>query len=107
MIEQVAALDDTFFKPTATQSLKKGVSLEARLLLPLKTSCYGVPTHCFCDYFEMSKQFARDCCKEFGRIVHTVYKGKYLKMPDANALSLECEKRPSRSSQAVCMVTPW
>ena len=36
----------------------KGASLEARLLLPLKCMAYGVPPHCFRDYFSMSKTLA-------------------------------------------------
>ena len=34
---------------------KGGISMEARLLLPLKTMAYGVPLHTFTDYFQMSK----------------------------------------------------
>ena len=30
---------------------KAGASLEAKILLPLKTMAYGTASHAFCDYF--------------------------------------------------------
>ena len=56
-------------------------SLEARMLLPLKTLAYGVPPHCFCDYFQMSPQFARDACKTFAQTVKALYEKEYLRLP--------------------------
>jgi hypothetical protein len=44
-----------FFAPEPNVINKNAIcSLEARLLLPLKTYAYGVPPKCFCDYFQMS-----------------------------------------------------
>jgi hypothetical protein len=48
-------------------------SMEARLLLPLKTLAYGVPSHVFCGYFQMSPEFARECCKQFDDAIQTLY----------------------------------
>ena len=48
-------------------------ALECRLLLPLKTRAYGVPPHCFTDYFQMSNQFARDACTEFDLALKQLY----------------------------------
>jgi hypothetical protein len=42
-----------------------GASLEAKILLPLKTLAYGVAPHTFCDYFQMSVPMARECYKQF------------------------------------------
>jgi len=83
MLHSVANLNDKFFKPTTPKSLRMSASMEARLLLPLKTLAFGVADYCFCDYFEMSPELARQCCLEFDRVIHTVYKPKYLKMPTA------------------------
>ena len=38
---------------------KQGASMEARVLLPLKTYAYGVPPHTFTDYFQMSVDFCK------------------------------------------------
>jgi hypothetical protein len=48
-------------------------SLEAKLLLPLKCLAYGVPSHCFIDYFQMSKTYAKACCKEFDKVIKLIY----------------------------------
>ena len=55
--------------------------LEARLLLPLKCLAYGVPPHAFVDYFSMSKQLARTCCKEFDKTIIKMYTKEYLRLP--------------------------
>ena len=56
-------------------------SLEARMLLPLKTLAYGVPPHCFCDYFQMSNEFARQACSMFAKTIKHLYEGEYLRLP--------------------------
>jgi hypothetical protein len=61
-------------------------SMEARLLLPLKTLAYGVPPHCFCDYFQMSRNFARQCCLEFDKIIHSLYNAEFLRLPSQEDL---------------------
>jgi hypothetical protein len=61
-------------------------SLAARLLLPLKTLAYGVPPHTFIDYFQMSPQYARECCKEFDKAMRTIYMNEFLRLPTATDL---------------------
>jgi len=61
-------------------------SLEAKLLLPLKTLAYGVDTNTFRDYFRMSKSQAGDACDEFDKVIVYMYKGKYLQQPTAHDL---------------------
>ena len=56
-------------------------SLEARILLPLKTLAYGVPPYAFSDYFQMSKTMARKCCVEFDSALMKVYEAEYLRLP--------------------------
>jgi hypothetical protein len=62
-------------------------SFEARLLLPLKSmASYGVPPHCFRDYFEMSKSLARICCIKFDQVIKAIYQEEYLRCPDSQDL---------------------
>ena len=51
---------------------KKGASLEAKILLLLKTFAYGVAPHAFSDYFQMSKPFAAKCCEEYAAAIHSL-----------------------------------
>ncbi|KAG7356449.1 plant transposon protein [Nitzschia inconspicua] len=69
---------DPFGRPIA--------SVEARLLLPLKTLAYGVPPHTFIDFFQMSKEMARDCCRAFDRAIQTLYMEEYLRVPTVEDL---------------------
>ena len=62
------------------------VSMHAKLLLPLKTMAYGVPPHCFCDYFQMSRTMARECCIMFDRVVNEIYQEEYLRYPTTQDL---------------------
>jgi hypothetical protein len=60
-----------------------GASLEAKVLLPLKTLAYGVAPHTFCDYFQMSVPMARECYKKFIDTVCHLYMAEYLGLPTA------------------------
>ena len=57
------------------------VSLEARVLLPLKCLAYGVATHCFTDYFCMSTSMASQCQFQFDDAFKKVYVKEYLRVP--------------------------
>jgi hypothetical protein len=54
-------------------------------LLPLKSLAYGVPPHTFIDYFQMSPQYARECCKEFDKAMKRIYM-EFLRVPTATDL---------------------
>lgn len=56
-------------------------SWQAKLLLPLKTLAYGVASHTFRDYFQMSKTEARECLLQFVRTVKDCFSGEYLRCP--------------------------
>ena len=56
-------------------------SLEARLLLPLKSLAYGVPPHTFMDYYSMSKTCARDCYMQFAMAMKKLYCSEHLRKP--------------------------
>ncbi len=61
-------------------------SVEAKLLLPLKTLAYGVATHTFSDYFQMSPEFAQECCFQFDKGFRKIYTMEYLRRPTAEDL---------------------
>ncbi|KAG7350703.1 plant transposon protein [Nitzschia inconspicua] len=61
-------------------------SVQAILLLPLKTLAYGVPPHTFIDFFQMSKEMARDCCRAFDRAIQTLDMKEYLRVPTVEDL---------------------
>jgi hypothetical protein len=74
--------------PTSGFDVRDGLdksSLASYLLLPLKTLAYGVPSHIFIDFFQMSPQYARDCCKEFDKAMNRIYM-EFLRLPSATDL---------------------
>lgn len=70
-----------FYLSTITAAGEQGASFEARLLLPLKSLAYGVPSHTFTDYFQMSKTLADKCCKNFVIVIKFLYEKEYLRIP--------------------------
>jgi hypothetical protein len=70
-----------FFKVNETITGNDVASLQARLLLPLKTYAYGVATHAFIDYFSCSMPFANQCCREFDSMIVGLYQEEYLRKP--------------------------
>jgi hypothetical protein len=84
-MEDVMASGIKFFKLTGRDGRRKS-SHAARLLLPLKTLAYGVPPHTFIEYFQMSPQYARECCKEFDNTMRRIYMNKFLRLPTARDL---------------------
>ena len=57
LMEDINASNYRFFRRSDDDGFLR-TSMEARLLLPLKTLAYGVPPHTFIDYFQMSPQYA-------------------------------------------------
>jgi hypothetical protein len=83
MMEHVMAAEIPFYSGNVSANGDTVASLEARLLLPLKSLAYGVPPHTFIDYFQMSPPLARVCCIEFDRMIKRIYANKFLKLPSA------------------------
>ena len=54
LMEDVQASNFRFYKKKKNFHVDDQCALEAQLLLPIKTLAYGVPPHCFIDYFQMS-----------------------------------------------------
>eukprot|EP00934_Nitzschia_sp_Nitz4_P000358 Nitzschia sp. Nitz4//scaffold549_size3348//1663//3261//NITZ4_009270-RA/size3348-processed-gene-0.5-mRNA-1//-1//CDS//3329554287//358//frame0 len=91
-----------------------GASLEARLLLPLKTLAYGVAPHVFSDYFQMSfTQSRRAWCNEFAKTMNGLYMSEYLRQPTAadlkglNKLHKRVHKVPGMLGSLDCSHTIW
>jgi hypothetical protein len=80
LMEDIMGSQHSFFKPSLQDGHER-YSVEARLLLPLKTFAYGVPSHTFIDYFQMSPQYARDCCKYFANVVKNLHSNEFLRCP--------------------------
>lgn len=77
---------NTFFNPPPSVTKQPLASMQARLLLPLKTLAYGVAMHCFCPYFSMSKNLAITCCREFDKIINALYKDEWMRCPTKDDL---------------------
>eukprot|EP00980_Cylindrotheca_fusiformis_P006445 scaffold1376_cov125-Cylindrotheca_fusiformis.AAC.11 len=86
MMEDIMQNGDPFYKEGFDAFGAKGSSVEAKLLLPLKTMAYGVPPHCFRDYFQMSRALAIVCCEKFYTTIKQVYEEEYLRIPTADDL---------------------
>jgi hypothetical protein len=80
LMEDLTASNYWFFKVSDSDGFSR-TSMEARPLLPLKTLAYGVPSHTFIDYFQMSAQYASSCCKHFCKAVKLVYQNEFLRRP--------------------------
>jgi len=83
MMEDIMAKNIKFYRKNY---LKNQASLKAKLLLPIKSLAYGVPSHTFIDYFQMSPQSARDCCRNFWQAIELVYKEEYTRLPTTGDL---------------------
>ena len=83
IMEDVRNRGIPFYQCNVAVDGAKGASLEARLLLPLKTLAYGVPAHTFQDYFQMSKSLCSSCCAHFDEAIATIYKEEYMRVPTA------------------------
>ena len=82
MRNDIGALGDPFFVHLPRDARGRiGASLDARLLLPIKTLAFGVPSHAFRDYFQMSNTLARDCCQNFNKFIINMYKEEYMRLP--------------------------
>jgi Plant transposon protein len=83
IMEDFGATGDQFYLSNEDAFGRIGACFEAKLLLPLKCMAYGVPPHCFRDYFHMSTTLARKCCIHFDRKMREVYIEEYLRCPDS------------------------
>jgi Plant transposon protein len=85
LLEDIIGSQHPFFTPSLQDGYER-CSIEARLLLLLKTFAYGVLHHTFTDYFQMSRQYASDCCKHFAVLVLRRYTQEFLRCPTEDDL---------------------
>ena len=113
MMVDFANSGNSFYSGKTDCAGLKGASLEAKILLPLKTLAFGVAPHAFSDYFQMSQSLARECCRQFNKQIISVYKKEYLRVPtqaDLKALSTLHEavhEVPGMFGSLDCMHTFW
>ena len=88
IFEDIMAEKHPFYSNSTDATGLKGASLEAKVLLPLKTFAYGVATHTFTDYFQMSPGLAAKCCDKFAETMKERYDEEYLRIPDATDLKM-------------------
>jgi hypothetical protein len=90
LMHDIQAQGIAFYTTEIDRHGKPASSFESRLLLPLKTLAYGVPPHAFIDYFQMSKEFARECCLQFDSAIRTCYMKEFLRLPTKDDLKAIC-----------------
>ena len=104
---------NSYYTSSSRSGVMSGPSLEARVLLPLKTLAYGVSCHAFSDYFQMSTTFARVCCKTFNDTIAKCFKDEYLRLPTpADLVSITTLHKKAHGVEGMlgsldCMHTYW
>jgi len=102
-----------FFSVRKDATGKVGAAVEAKILLALKTFAFGVASHAFCDYFQMSRQQSAKCCEEFASIMCHIYGDRYLRAPTSHDLNQivklhkEVHKVDGMFGSLDCMHTRW
>lgn len=92
---------------------EEGPSLEARLLNPLRGLAYGVASHAFMDYFQMSVAMCREARKQFDFMMRQLYHEEYMRLPTPEDLSnisklhQEKHKFPGMYGSLDCMHVIW
>ena len=95
LMQDVMSTNDPFYKD------RRGPSIEAMLLLPIQVLALGVSSSSLCHYFQMSRVHdAKEACRQFDRIVFTLYSSQYLSRPTPNDLKniLQLHTRKHRVS---------
>ena len=85
---KLGLLETPYFYVHLPQGADKmiGAPLDARILLPLKSLAFGVPSHAFRDYFQMSYTLACDYCQNFNQVIINIYKEAYTRLPTPSGL---------------------
>ena len=113
LMEDVMNAEIQFYRQPKNRLASNSHSLEAKLMLPLKTLAYGVASHCFIDYFQMSIEYARSCCFEFDKTIKALYMMEYLRLPTATdikaitKLHKAVHKVPGMAGSLDCSHTYW
>ena len=65
LVQDIMGTSIPFFSDIFGQNRKSAASLEACLLMQIKTLAYRVPTHTFLDYFHISEELGKRACRKF------------------------------------------
>jgi hypothetical protein len=112
LMEVLAGSGDPYYVTTVRFGVT-GPSLEARILLPLRTLAYGVADHTFCPCFSMAITTAKTCCREFNRAITKYFAHEFLRLPspaDLKSISdlhLRVHGVPGMLGSLDCMHTYW
>ena len=114
LLEDFGGSGNPFYQQTTDCFNRESASIEAKLLLPLKCLAYGVPPHCFMDYFSMSKTLARECFTNFNAMAVELCLQECLRAPSSKDLEsiLKLHKKKHRNIDGIigsldCMHTHW
>jgi Plant transposon protein len=84
IIMALANSDLAFYKSFRKDKFgNEGASMEAKVLLPIRTLAYGVGDHCFMDVYQMSPAMAQTCCTTFCRVIPQLFGEDYMSLPTA------------------------
>jgi hypothetical protein len=112
LMEVLAGSGDQYYVPTVRFGVT-GPSLEARILLPLRTLAYGVADHIFCPCFSMAPTTARVSCRKFNEAMTQYFGGEFLRLPtpsdlkSISELHLQVHGVPGMLGSLDCMHTYW
>ena len=80
IMQHVGNAGFAFYKPECATGRPLS-TMQARLMLPLKTLSYGVAMHTFCDYFQMSRNLAIECCRNFDLSITSLFQEEWMRCP--------------------------
>jgi hypothetical protein len=81
-ILQALAGSHHFYRSEAKDAFGRvGASVEAKVMIALKSLAFGVAPEAFRDYFSMSSTFAKTCFNMFVHNIPLLYKDEYLRGP--------------------------
>jgi Plant transposon protein len=113
MLETFASRGGSFYSGNSDCCRNATASLEAKLLLPLQTLAFGVATHAFCMYYQMSYTLAASSCRMFNKTYLKLYRKKYMKRPNKldvvriSKLHETVHGVPGMFGSLDCMHTQW
>jgi hypothetical protein len=92
---------------------REGVSLKAKVLLPLTAIAHGTSPHCLCVNYQVSQAMARKMYRVFLETIQKIYGDEYTRTPTAKDLKAICtlHRRVHGVSGMLgsldCMLTKW
>jgi len=92
MARKLVAIDPKFYSEKRSANKKPVASIQAKILLPLKSISHGVAPAAFADYFQMSDTLA-DLCHD--KLTKGIVEG-YYRLQDAIAREVQKNRKRKR-----------